>query len=645
MQTKVTLRLGVLFVCASSAAAQIPRQNACGVTYTSGTPCPPGFVVPPVGWHGGDSHEHIQQCFNPLDVTPSELYTEMQLENTDVLNALIWGAGFITPDTFLSYTSQFVTGSEDPITVADPTKILQFGIETSGVSCGNLGHMIGLNITNTGSDIFQFGLGCTPIYPDPGWNNDGSGDFSQPILDLFRQQVKAVTGYAHQSWPVDLYADLYDGGWDWEDPLLPSYVGEDAKCSFGQDMAFPVPKTCGNTHPVLAPFDVALGRVDFIEAFEMLEATCGDNLNKRYFGMFYRLLNTGQQVALSAGTDADCIGHACNPRAWVKLENGASFTYDNWTKALKLGRSSISHGPHQFLEMTVDNQDIGDTLQLSSPAAMVNVKATYHLDLQDATQVTDTIEIVQNGTVVASESFGPMGTGTHTFEIDVPVLESGWIAARTASYSTHTSAVMTLLDGKPVATCEDGDYWALYADFLQWNLDLAAFVSAEALEFYVGCSETEIREYINRGRKIYAAIRDYAQPDPFGTQRFGTSSPPSCGPPPGIVTDDVPILGQPFTLRYFNAPPSSVGGLLVSTVPLPVGIPVLGASLHLLINPALDPVSTISNEGGYGETTIPSMPPPTGLPLHLQYVWFNPAGCNQFGLLSSSDAMTVTVQP
>ena len=475
MQPWLPLPLSALLLgLAPPLAAQgRPHQNACGVLHFVGTTvCPPGFVQP-VDWYSGDTHEHIQHCFTPTDDTPLEIYQEMLADQLDLSNALIWGAGFITPDQFKAYVQQFLTGAEDPVTAADPTKILQFGVETSGVSAGNLGHMIGLNITPAEADVFQLQLGCGPYYPAVGWKNDGSGDYSEPVLDLFRQAPKAVTGYAHQSWPVDLYADVFAGGWDWEDPTLPSYVGTDAKCSFGMDLAFPIPKTCGNTHPVLAPFDVALGRIDFLEGFDLLEPTCGGPLEKRYFGMYYKLLNAGQFVALSAGTDADCIDTGCEPRTWVRLEPGEAFTYDAWTQGLKEGRTSVSYGAYQFLEMTVDDVPVGERLNLSGTPT-VKVKATYHVDLQDGSTVSDTIEIVQDGAVVASESFGPLGMGSHTFEVDVPVQRSGWIAARTASYGTHTSTVHTFVDKTPVANCADAEYWALYADFLNAQLDVAA---------------------------------------------------------------------------------------------------------------------------------------------------------------------------
>ena len=42
---------------------------------------------------------------------------------------------------------------------------------------------------------------------------------------------------------------------------------------------------------------------------------------------------------------------------YVLLEDGDAFTYANWTKALKRGRTSLASGPYQFLELKVEGQD------------------------------------------------------------------------------------------------------------------------------------------------------------------------------------------------------------------------------------------------------------------------------------------------
>jgi hypothetical protein len=105
------------------------------------------------------------------------------------------------------------------------------------------------------------------------------------------------------------------------------------------------------------------------------------------------------------------------------------------------------------------------------------------------------------------------------------------------------------------------------------------------------------------------------------------------------------VASQSFKLRYFNAPPMAAGGLILSTVAQPGGLNLLGATLFLLPNPSLQPMLTQANEGGYGATVVSQLPPVAGVPVNVQYAWLNPPGCNLDGILSASEAMTITIQP
>ena len=69
------------------------------------------------------------------------------------------------------------------------------------------------------------------------------------------------------------------------------------------------------------------------------------------------------------------------------------------------------------------------------------------------------------------------------------------------------------------------------------------------------------------------------------------------------------------------------------------------AEYENVLTPAIDPFPTISNDGGYGELNVAAMPSPAGIPIHMQWAWLNPEGCNGIAYLSASDALTVTCQP
>jgi len=160
----------------------------------------------------------------------------------------------------------------------------------------------------------------------------------------------------------------------------------------------------------------------------------------------------------------------------------------------------------------------------------------------------------------------------------------------------------------------------------------------------VGCSETEIRNYIAKGRRIFAAVRDYGVAPPVGIERYGKPAHSACTSPAALVTADVPYAGQPFTLRAFNAPPSTFGGLVIGIQDVDPGIPLLGASLHVQLNPSIAPILWTTDEGGYTELFVPQLPTMPGAKVFVQGLWLNPPACQGTGLLSSSDALKITLQ-
>lgn len=602
--------------------------------------CPPDHVAVPADWYSGDTHDHVQLCFSLNEPPEAKIVNHMVATGLDVTSLLIWG-GHIDETMYVSSYLPLVTGAEDPITVGLP-EVLQYGVETSGFRCARLGHVIGLNIGTTEADIFP-GLGCM--------DDDGSGDYPAPILDQFKLAANAVTGYAHVTWPTDLHVPAAQGGFDWEEPSLPAYVGADAVCSQGQDMAFPQ-ATETIVHPTLAAIDVAMGKIDFIESVDML-TDFGVNIENRWYGMYYKLLNAGVRVGISGGTDADCVGtrlSGCEPRTWVQVESGQPLDYANWAAGLEAGRVSLANGSYQFLELTVDGMPPGSQIDLTTPgmgSASVLVTATLHV--ADGVTIGDTIEIVQDGVVVASEPLLLQGGGQHQFQVSVPITESGWLAARTRSLGTHTGAVYAILDVEPITSCEDAEYWVIYCDRIRWLLDLAAAVpDPEVLEAWVGCSETEIRDYVDAGRAVFAALRDAASGPPPHADRAGVSTPWEAGPgnrqPIGIGLDDTVQSGAPAVFHCFNAPPSTVGALLFSPTMTEAPVRALGADLfvlgaveHLLAWPA------DTNSAGYAESVVPTNVPP-GTRVYAQYVWLNPGGPGQPVGLSASDVLVIDVQ-
>ena len=157
---------------------------------------------------------------------------------------------------------------------------------------------------------------------------------------------------------------------------------------------------------------------------------------------WYRYLNNGYRVAVAGGTDK--MGAYCalgSLRTYAKLNPSRPFTFENWAKAVRAGRTISTNGP--LLDMQVDGRQIGDAIKMPGGGGTVEVKAVA----ESAWKVGD-IEIVLNGNVVAKEE-ARRGAGILSVRAKVRVPGSGWIAARCsgavgtpAQYmAAHTSPV------------------------------------------------------------------------------------------------------------------------------------------------------------------------------------------------------------
>jgi hypothetical protein len=157
---------------------------------------------------------------------------------------------------------------------------------------------------------------------------------------------------------------------------------------------------------------------------------------------WYRYLNNGYRVAVAGGTDK--MGAYCalgNLRTYAKTDPNRPFTYENWAKAVRAGRTVSTNGP--LIDMSVEGRPIGDTIRMPSGGGTVEVKAVA----ESAWNVGD-IEILQNGKVVAREE-SKRGERRLVVATKVRVPGSGWLAARCsgvggspAQYmAAHTSPV------------------------------------------------------------------------------------------------------------------------------------------------------------------------------------------------------------
>lgn len=142
-------------------------------------------------------------------------------------------------------------------------------------------------------------------------------------------------------------------------------------------------------------------------------------------GMYYTLLNCGQQIQPTAGT-----ANGVHPvpagfsRVYVHLPDG--FSYEKWLQGLQAGRSFVTTGP--MLLATVDGQDPGADFHLQQPRELpVSLDVTSEAPLAF-------LELIFNGVPV--RTWMPQNRkrtdGAYQSQIagSIAVKESGWLAIR-----------------------------------------------------------------------------------------------------------------------------------------------------------------------------------------------------------------------
>jgi hypothetical protein len=248
------------------------------------------------------------------------------------------------------------------------------------------------------------------------------------------------------------------------------------------------------------PVNVALGNVDY---YDVMCIWSDEHVSAK---VWYRVLNLGFRVPASAGTDAmtnywraPAIG---TTRVYVR--STVPLDYDEWLKGLTAGRSFVTNGPLVF--MRVDGAEPGAELRLTGERATsvrVQVEARSIFPM-------DALDIVLNGQVVASVK--PTDRYRVTFDGQVPVTRSGWIAARVTgpererlmmdSYVyAHTNPVYLVKgDAKPQSP-EDARY------FLRW-IDHVIGLLEKSDAFNSPAEKTEVIGLWRRARAVYVPLAD-----------------------------------------------------------------------------------------------------------------------------------------
>lgn len=172
---------------------------------------------------------------------------------------------------------------------------------------------------------------------------------------------------------------------------------------------FPMP----NGEPAVL---IATGRADAVEMIAF-----GDFQHREY----YRYLNCGYRLPLVGGTDKMSSEVAVGQyRTYAYLPPDEEFTYENWCKAVRAGRTFLSGGA--LMSFSVEGKQIGDTVHLPSGGGMVEVEA-----VAESIFPIHTVQIVQQGQVVASTE-EPKGARRLQLRTRLRVSGNTWMAARCA---------------------------------------------------------------------------------------------------------------------------------------------------------------------------------------------------------------------
>ncbi|MCI0378453.1 MAG: CehA/McbA family metallohydrolase [Gemmataceae bacterium] len=251
------------------------------------------------------------------------------------------------------------------------------------------------------------------------------------------------------------------------------------------------------------PIDVALGKIDSLD------------LNNAYAGtvpIWYRLLHCGFRLPPSAGTDVFLNRIFSNlpggDRVYVHVggvKADKDGLYADWIDGLKKGRSFVSNGP--MLEFTVDGKSVGEVVKIAAPKSLkARIRVDSHLPLDKA-------ELIVNGKVAPMPPW-PKNSVSGVMEMDVDVMQSGWIALRASgpghpdsplpALYAHTAPIYVEVASVPTRSRAD----ALF--FLNWIDELSVIVRTRDR-----VPNDELRKHVQgqmeAARAVYARIAKEAE--------------------------------------------------------------------------------------------------------------------------------------
>jgi len=372
----------------------------------------------PSDWFAGDAHVHrgigCGRSNEKEMLTPQQLVDMMKVNNLAVISVLA-DAG----NGEIKYADQdlaMITGKDNA--VSTPQRIVHWDAEwhydPEGVTFERKmigGHLILLGLKKGGQPFAQY---------------------TYPIFSWAKEQG-AIAGFAHMQYLPFAFYPPPDG----------------------------IPLSLDCCAPLEYPVETALGSASFL----MEDVHGSDSALEAY----YRILNSGFRPGLVASTDYSCnynepLGTLLT---YVRVPDG-QLTYEKWIAGLAGGRTVVSRDAHnEFLDLKVNGTaQPGDEIRLEKDGP-VRVRVEWRSLRTDLGR----IEVVQNGSVVASQTAEASPGAPAVFETTLEFRQSGWLAARRMDWQNghrlHTGAVFVIVKGAPIrASAADARFFVSWIDNL-----------------------------------------------------------------------------------------------------------------------------------------------------------------------------------
>lgn len=215
------------------------------------------------------------------------------------------------------------------------------------------------------------------------------------------------------------------------------------------------------------PVYFALGKLDGAELRQYANPDA-ETLDEFCFTEWYRYLNCGYRVAAVGGTDKMSAGMPVGgARTYAQLGRSDGFSFANWGKAVRAGRTFTTSGP--IIDITVEGRGMGEQIDLPAGGGTLEVHARA-----ECAWPIHALEIVVNGKV-AARTDRKNGAKSLSLKRSIKMRGSGWIAARCGSrlrawhcwpihLGAHTSSVYVVADKAKIFSPSDASYMLTLID-------------------------------------------------------------------------------------------------------------------------------------------------------------------------------------